>query len=404
MKRKLVKKLGKSNDSTASETTNCDKLNSLKELLHESVFVKFLYDFDCSSCSSTSSNTKNAKDKVNSFERQRILNLISYKRKILASGYLYNVDEDSSKSVEKIEENCKSANGIACDFVLSKFQDFVLTKMTNHIINYQSSMVSVDRILNATRNVNGYTQGILNNTQEPIDLDEEQCELADIDQLKFQKLKQLYNLNSLYFSSNTSRNRHHQDTQFVLVQFLTMLNNWKLRKFTLEIDERTLSNLKVNLNKSLFIDSIISALKAYECLSNQPQGVLDNCSRTVEFIQKFKLNSHSYNTSNYLVEKFEILLYDWVLSAQTHVWTKHRLCKVELFNQSLREFQNFLNNYPQLNYKAKMYETILMFCSNRNPVNLINSVAKQSVFSKSNQEAFLTMNSILKKFHLHTIY
>ena len=171
---------------------------------------------------------------------KRILNLISYKRKLLSSSFLYDLDDSLEDSKQRVH-SLKSANGVACDFVLSKFQDFLLTKMANHIINYKSGIVSVDRILNCSKNMTEYTSNMVNNSQEPIDLDEEQNEFADVDQYEFEKLKTLYNLNSNYLLSTTFKN--HQDIQIVLVNFLNMLNNWKLRKFDFKVD----SNL-ANMN------------------------------------------------------------------------------------------------------------------------------------------------------------
>lgn len=47
-----------------------------------------------------------------------------------------------------------------------------------------------------------------------------------------------------------------------------------------------------------------------------------------------------------------------------------------------------------------MYETVLMFSSNRNPISLIQPSSSQFVYSKCNQDAFYSMNSILKQFQL----
>jgi len=50
-----------------------------------------------------------------------------------------------------------------------------------------------------------------------------------------------------------------------------------------------------------------------------------------------------------------------------------------------------------------MYETILLYTSNRNPVKLLNPTSKQTVFSKSNQEAYFSMDLILKQFQLQLL-
>jgi hypothetical protein len=230
--KKLLKKFqtNKIDDSNS----NLDKLNSLKIILREKLFLQFLLNFD----SYNSKMTLSTDSKKSSIERQRILNLISYKRKLLSTSFLYDLD-DSLEDNKQHVHSLKSANGVACDFVLSKFQDFLLTKMANHIINYKSGIVSVDRILNCSKNMTEYTSNMVNNSQEPIDLDEEQNEFADVDQYEFEKLKTLYNLNSNYLLSTTFKN--HQDIQIVLVNFLNMLNNWKLRKFDFKVDSNLAS-------------------------------------------------------------------------------------------------------------------------------------------------------------------
>ena len=249
MKEKLLKKLNK-NEPGATELeerqengSESEKLKSLKSILYENSFVQFIVDFD-----SYTNNGLFSEEKSSTMERSRILNLISYKRQLFNSCFLYDLD-DSCKSAEEecldqkqLNSSIKSANGVACDFVLSKFQDFILTKMTNHIINYQSGMVSVNNILNATKNMSGCTTPIFNNSQEPIDLDEEQNEKNDVDQNKFLKLKKLYDLNSMYLLSvkrNYSANKIHRETELILVHFLKMLNNWKLRKFDFKISDST---------------------------------------------------------------------------------------------------------------------------------------------------------------------
>ena len=174
--------------------------------------------------------------------------------------------------------------------------------MTNHIIN-QSGMVSVSRILNASRNTNEHAATMFHTSQEPIDLDEEQRELADVDQSKFERLQALYSLNAKYFAHLKMRQAAmataHQETQYVLVQFLSMLNCWKLRKFTFKIEST--ANMK-NSPKSDFIDAIIGALQAYERIFEQPEQALRHCERAIESMRKFNASAHSYSNNNYLVE------------------------------------------------------------------------------------------------------
>lgn len=82
------------------------------------------------------------------------------------------------------------------------------------------------------------------------------------------------------------------------------------------------------------------------------------------------------------MQKFELLIYDWILSSQTYLWTKKRSADLDLFNQTLKKFKKIAVNYPQINYKIQMYETVMMYTSNRNPINLVQP-AKQFFFSKS---------------------
>jgi len=87
------------------------------------------------------------------------------------------------------------------------------------------------------------------------------------------------------------------------------------------------------------------------------------------------------NTTSEIVKKFKLLIIDWLLSAQSHLWTEHKIIEIGLFNETLKEFQNLIADLPELNFKAKMYEIILMYASNRNPINLLNPTAKQTVFT-----------------------
>ena len=113
-------------------------------------------------------------------------------------------------------------------------------------------------------------------------------------------------------------------------------------------------------------------MKAYECLTDQSENFLINSRESLDSLKKFK--SNKINNSNYLeevdfiiflsinrinlkilffvIKKFELLIYDWILSAQTHLWSKNRILKIDLFNQSLRAFQDSITNCPQLNYKV----------------------------------------------------
>lgn len=267
------------------------KLKKLKDLLKKAMFIHYLINFE--DYSYYNQNFKN-----NDVKKQKILNFILYKRKLLSSSYLY--DADDKLEYFDFEQKVSTVNGVACDFVLSKFQDFILIKMTNHIIN-QSGMISIDRILNNSVLVNTAESLVQNQGKSPIDLDEEQKEMADVDQIKFEKLKMIYEKNLDYFSAselNRQTNKVQQETHSVLIEFLNMLNKWKLRKF----DFKCCTTEKfTNSCNSSFVDSIISALKAYESLNTRPDQALLNCKNALNMLKNFDL-SNNYNSHSYLVE------------------------------------------------------------------------------------------------------
>jgi hypothetical protein len=108
-----------------------------------------------------------------------------------------------------------------------------------------------------------------------------------------------------------------------------------------------------------------------------------------------------------LVEKFEMLIYDWILSSQTYMWSLKQSTELELFNKVLKKFKKAAIRYPQLNCKMKMYETVIMFTSNRNPISLLNpsnsSLSNEICYSKTNQNVHYSISSILKKFQLQIV-
>ncbi len=252
---KLVRKLD-FNDKLKSE--NACKLSNLKALLKNNLFIQYIVDLETFS------------DKNDSAAKpQKTLNLISYKQKLFNSSFLYDSD-DSVHNFDPNENNCinnleklTDANGVACDFVLSKFQDFILNKMTNHIIN-QSGMVTTDRILNATNNRNIDSISLITRSDNDlISQDEEQKELADVDQIKFERLIHLYENNLQYFSGSKFKktnisNEVVRKTQEILIKFLSMLNNWKLRKFDFEINTQNLINTNKRLVEAFLLINIFS--------------------------------------------------------------------------------------------------------------------------------------------------
>jgi hypothetical protein len=189
------------------------KFKNLKVLLKKRLFIRFISEFE----SLTIQTFNNMQTSKADQQKQKLINLIAYKRKIFNSSYLYDSDDHfgatinpKQNPIDLDKSRINSVNTtIACDYVLSKFRDFLLTKMTNQIIN-ESGMISVEKMLNYTSSsqsssptlqgsiLNGYA-GKEGENPCAID-DEEQKEMADVDQNKFESLISLYDLNSEYFS------------------------------------------------------------------------------------------------------------------------------------------------------------------------------------------------------------
>lgn len=66
-------------------------------------------------------------------------------------------------------------------------------------------------------------------------------------------------------------------------------------------------------------------------------------------------------------------------------------------------FRSKATDFPELNFKVEMYETIIKFSTNRNPIKMLNPMCKDHLVSKCNQEAFKSINLIFKKFNIHLL-
>lgn len=362
-------------DSDAS-SKKC-KLQKIQALLNKRLFAEFLEKFD-------SESRLDLNDQENG-DQQKTLNLISYKRRLLSGDSF--LDESGDAQLCAI-----SINSVSCDYILQKFQEFIFFKMTNQIIN-QASLISTENIIKRQHASSLECQLLDNGETEFIE------GLGD-DQDRFNQLVELYEENIDYFGCcNTKLSKSViQETQYTLVKFLNMTNRWKLRKFDFDIREDELKNSY----KSEFIGAVVNVMKAYKCMLKEPHKSLRLCKKAVEALEKFN-EASLCGKRNDLIQKFELLINDWILSAQTHVWTNHKINDITLFNEALKNFQTLTVNFPELSYKAKMYETVIMYASNRNPINLLDPTAKQTVFSNCNQEAFFSINTILKNFRLQII-
>jgi hypothetical protein len=230
-----------------------------------------------------------------------VLNIISFKRKLFKTeSFLYNSDDsavhfDLGKCGKNETSIPASHNAIATDFILSKFKDFVLYKMTNHVVSH-SNMISTERILSSSRNLSS-PLAELSDRNAVADLDEEQREQTDIDQIKFEKLKSLYKNNLEYFGSVCTQQE--RETHAVLIEFLNMLNNWKLRNFDATISTKLISGAQ---HKSLFIQSIRNVLNAYQHVRGEPEKALLLCKMAVENLRQFNSSVNIYSSNYYLIE------------------------------------------------------------------------------------------------------
>lgn len=376
-------------------TTKICKLEKLKNLVCNPSFKEFLVEFDLKM-------NLPFEEKANT--REKTLNLIAYKRRLFSmAAFLYDIDESTDQFDPDIEEtesfnetsHIVSANGVACDYILNKYQEYILFKMTNQII-IQTGLISTNRLESSDHTTN---LNLIEQINQNKNTNDEQKELVEVDQTKFNRLLSSYKENMDYFVNSKTKftNELLQETQFTLLQFLKMTNSWKLRRFDLNIPIQSLKNS----NKSYFMETIINVLKAYECIIENPETTIDYCSKAALSMRKFNMITKGGN--NHLVNKFEMLIYDWLLSAQTHLWSNHQIKDIKLFNETLKNFESFVVNFPELIMKVKMYETVFMYTSNRNPIKLLKPTAKQTVFTVSNQEAYFSMSQILKKFRLQII-
>ena len=232
----LFKSMRNANEMKETLSDHC-QLKKLKTLLAKSCFRDFLIEFDTRISLEADMFASN---------RQQTLNLISFKRKLFTTpSFLYDSDEgiEQFAEVTNMSNKVLTANGIACDYILSKFQEFILLKLTDHVIN-KSSVISIGQLLTPTSNDLNKDASKLLQHSNPFDLDDEQLELAEIDQNAFDTLVDLYKQNLDYFSTKKVKfsSLVVQETQHTLLQFLNMLNNWKLRKFDLDIQVETLKN------------------------------------------------------------------------------------------------------------------------------------------------------------------
>lgn len=98
---------------------------------------------------------------------------------------------------------------------------------------------------------------------------------------------------------------------------------------------------------------MINVLRAYKCIQSDPKAALEHCDEALVSLRKFnEIVCSGRSSGNKLIQKFEILINDWLLSAQTYVWTNNKLKNMALFNQTLKNFQNLILDFPELNCKV----------------------------------------------------
>lgn len=96
----------------------------------------------------------------------------------------------------------------------------------------------------------------------------------------------------------------------------------------------------------------MNVLKAYKCILEEPRKSLLLCKQAIVALEKFNDTKSVYGKRNDLIQKFELLINDWILSAQTHVWTDHKINDITLFNEALNNFQALTVYFPELCYKV----------------------------------------------------
>ncbi len=285
LKKKLPKTLDLNKFGDDNETNVSCQVKRMKMLLKISLFASFIINFE--KLSNNNLYKYGFYDEEMTNERQKILNFLSFKRRLIKrqESFLYNAD-DSASSFEPMNSNTRisSQNGIATGFLLEKFRDFILLKMLNHVLNTYSSMIKTNRLINS-----------LNHPQNSIIQQQELKEQTEIDVIKFEKLKNLFEL------ANNS-NKQGEELNSILIEFLDLLNNWKLRNLQGKKSNMSRKEFK-NSTNSLFIESIINVFRAYEnILVNNFEKALVYCKKSNENLTSYSNQLNTNSPNHHLIE------------------------------------------------------------------------------------------------------
>lgn len=289
LKNHLLKVFGNKEFDDLMEQT-C-KLRKIGTLLHKNLFIHFIVNFEDYSPSITNKNISKSNNRTDEF-KINMLNLIQYKRRLLSSSFLYDTDDS-------IDADCTTriscVHAVSCEFLMAKFQDFLLSKMTNHIFN-SCGVVSIESLFEKD---NSTIDESLESISREGDLSEQDQELANVDQIKFERFKMMYKTSMEYFSATEMQKcpNNQLDAHLVLIEFLTMLNKWKLRQFNFKIMETNKMNNSLN---SSFIEAVIFLLKAYENLHDSSK-TLQYCEKSVTALDSFN-QSKGLSPHGFLVE------------------------------------------------------------------------------------------------------
>lgn len=284
----LFRKLDLGKEIKKEQDKQC-KLAKLESLLKKNLFINFVINFEdyypCKRQNKTlTKKTKNEDCKTHT------INLIQYKKKLLSDSYCLYESDDCMDSTA-FQNRLLCVHGVSCDFLIEKFQDFLLLKMTNHVLN-SSGVISIQRFFLLD---DAATNNKLETVFEQINKNEHDQELATVDKIKFESLKLMYKASIEYFSASDLKKSLQLEVHLVLIDFLDMLNNWKLKEFkTMDLDRMK------NSQKSLFIEAVIYLLKAYDNLSEH-RTALKYCARSVSALDLFNQNS-ALSTQGFLVE------------------------------------------------------------------------------------------------------
>lgn len=265
----------------------------MKKLLGKSLFVNFAINFD--------------RLAVSSAREGKTSSLLAYKRRLFASSFLYDSDEKQFNT----GGNATMTGGVALEYLAAKFKDYVLMKMTKHVIDQSAAVVETSELAKRAAANCSSTRRRGRDVIGECDR-----ELNDVDRARFEALKTVYTQDLDYVSSASRNHRNddeirlEQDTHRVLVEFLEMLNHWKLGNLDdIHVVSKQQQEQQSKRRRSLFVDAVVNVMSACENVKASPRVSLEFMKRAVESIDEFEIKSSPTNASLVEVNMPLILFY-----------------------------------------------------------------------------------------------